>query len=104
MSLTALEMKVLRDLASGSTWNGNGPLDFNNPDFDSQLDELVYQTYIDASCRCEDLDFNIKSYIAVLGSLKKKGCIDTWDGECDEDLAIIDHECFENIRKHLGLA
>ena len=104
MSLTALEMKVLRDLADGSTWNGNGPLDFNNPDLDSQLDESVYQTGVDAECRWQSLGFkNRFSYIAVLGSLKKKGCIYIWDGECGDDLAVIDHERFENIRKHLGL-
>ena len=104
MSLTALEMKVLRDLADGSTWNNNPPLDFNNPDLDSQLVESVYQTGIDASYRWKDLGFkSIKSYIAVLGSLKKKGCIYIWDGDTGDDLAVIDHPRFENIRKHLGL-
>lgn len=104
MSLTVLEMKVLRDLADGSNWNNNPALDFDNPDLDSQLVESVYQTGIDASYRWKNLGFkSIKSYIAVLGSLKKKGCIYIWDGDTGDDLAVIDDMRFNNIRRHLGL-
>ena len=104
MSLTALEMKVLRDLADGSNWNNNPPLDFDNPDLDSQLDESVYQTFIDSDYRWESLGLkNRMAYIAVLGSLKKKGCIYIWDGDTGEDLAVIDDMRFNNIRRHLGL-
>lgn len=103
MSLTALELKVLNELADGSSLDNNCFLDFTNEDYELQVDDDTYQTYVDAPYRAKRLGMEVSSYKGVLGSLAKKGCMWFWDGDFGEDLAVIDEHNFNKIREHLGL-
>lgn len=103
MSLTELELKVLKEIANCSNWNNNPPLDFSNPDYKSQVDEYTYQVFVDAKYRAEDLEMKVNSYKGALGSLQKKGCLSFWDGDGCDDLVCIDLCNFKKIREHLGL-